>query len=766
MAEYSLTAKALSLLGGSFRSASADSFAAWASFVDSVGPQLVPFLVRPECFDSIPYAALGLPPVKLGELVPRSEEVWVLFCYRKAFRDSAPAGSPLRSDGFPLVLEWRRDETDSELLSKSFHSLASLVRSHLGVSGWGIHPAYGRYGDNVAFLDVSLFGDAGDADVVASAYGALLAGLECATTGRRLPFWPFPTFQWNDADECVAGVAGLAEKISVAADCEASVVMVARGQLRMANRLLQSLRRVDKVGKYGRMSVLAAGPERNPRRLAREIRDVLERRRWRRRLLLFGMCAAFVALAAVSAWVWDCRRELTAYYADYVDRFGIAEGRFAVSPAEVAGRNRAYMFVYRGYDRLSPWNRRRVLRSMWCIDGNGRICMDENEYPEHRAVTGMEFRYDEKGVIAETVHYGPGRRVLDVYRYSGRRANIADVIGECGSLATTFGGLRFASSVGGDLVTRIVYDRDGGGYVTKKAFHRDTQGEAAASSAGVSSLSFALLPDGRIRELRRLDWQDRPATNSVGVHLERYEYIGANLARTRLEDAGGRPVGAMGQEDERVCMYSDAGCLTQVECRVSGRLSRRLTYERLADCVVVSESRMPPANGASSGAWTSKVTVKDLNGNAVRETFGLADGRRPLRRDGQIASVARRFDSQGRMTEEVFYDENDAVMRNPAEGWAARKMAYEALDDGYVMWRRYFGEDMLPTLLPDDQIALERKEFDSRGRVRFWELFGDGDKPVDSAALGWHKAVMSYGRDGRRTVRFYDVKGSELPYDE
>ena len=127
MAEYSLTAESLLSFGRNPPQCER-AFARWAAFADKVGQAIFPFIIKPGSLNAVPFRALGMTPVKLSDMVPQPGEMWVLFCFKSSFRESVLPDSPLRTDGFPLVLEWRKGQSDSELLSSAFHDLASRVR--------------------------------------------------------------------------------------------------------------------------------------------------------------------------------------------------------------------------------------------------------------------------------------------------------------------------------------------------------------------------------------------------------------------------------------------------------------------------------------------------------------------------------------------------------------------------------------------------------------------------------------------------------------
>lgn len=311
MADYSFDAAILKTFASrSYPEDPAERFVYWADLADSVGPSMLPFLVQNGKWNDIPFAELGLKKFRPADLVPQPKEMWVLFCFRQ---DGVrpPPGSPLRQDGFPLVLEWRKKTKDSPLLSPAFHDLAQKVREQIGASDWGLHPAFGRYGDKVSFADAGLFSDAEHVSSIASAWGALAAGLSCAAENRWPRVWPFPTIQWNRETGRTAGVAGLREKLAVASDFGAEVVSVDRSQLREARKELGILRKEHRLDR-GNVPALFAVPPGPPAATAERIAMGAQWKTRRRRRLLFALNITPVLIAAAAAAIgcvrWQIRR--------------------------------------------------------------------------------------------------------------------------------------------------------------------------------------------------------------------------------------------------------------------------------------------------------------------------------------------------------------------------------------------------------------------------------------------------------------------------
>ncbi len=301
MASFALSADALLSFGKNPPSRDVH----WVIFTDRVGQSVLPFIVRPDRLVSVPFAKLGMRPVKLSDMVPQQGEMWVLFCFKDSFRDAVSPDSPLRTDGFPLVLEWRRGQKDSPLLSGAFHDLAERVRRQVGGEGreWGLHPAFNRYADRTSFVDPALFSDAENSLQVASAWGALAAGLRCCVTGRFPGAWTFPSIQWDWESGKTLGVAGIARKLSVAADCGADTVVVSADQGKGAAKTLRELKSGPDGKRFGDLRLYVAKEAPGVNAVADDIAWGPSRKR--KRKLLFSAAAILLFAMTVGLFLWQ-----------------------------------------------------------------------------------------------------------------------------------------------------------------------------------------------------------------------------------------------------------------------------------------------------------------------------------------------------------------------------------------------------------------------------------------------------------------------------
>ena len=765
-AEYSLTADALLNFGRNPPSGER-AFVRWASFADRVGPSILPFVVRPDRLDAVPFKALGMTPVRLSDMVPQPDEMWVLFCFRDSFREALPPDSPLRADGFPLVLEWRRGQGDSELLSGAFHELADRVRGQFGEGAqeWGLHPAFDRYGDAVAFTDPDLFSDSGDSLQIASAWGALAVGLHRRLTGKYHGGWPFPSIQWEWKHRKAAGVAGIAEKLSVAADCGATVVTVAGDQKREAQDLLARLKRSDVDGRYGRLSILAARDVSDPRALARGICDDAVRRVRLRRLMVAAGAFLCAFAAAIGAFFYDDSRIVPFYYADYVDSFGLPQGIFPLKKSELAHRHIHYRFEYRGFRRgQSPhadsagwcvWNmlgfRRQLVRVVQANAHGYPRKWDHTEYADRPQI--QDFKYDRDRRLRE-IRYG---------RYNGeerkphleKRIELWNEGGIINGLIKMFAGegqldKAFAkaslTTVDSDTqgekseITKYLVRRDGSGRVVRRLFYN--RSDANASDAdGIYGFQYELDGLGRSTAqwylFREGDGFGRRA-NKKGVAGRKYEYAGRNMHKVAYVDPEGRPIS--GPHGWMVCID---------EFDEFDNNTRSTFYDEKGNITL-------RADGIAG--YTA---IYGSSGNETKISYFGVDGKPALHRDGNAGWMAE-YDARGNMTKQLFFgmDGKPTLLKN---GYAEACQAFD--ERGNVTNVSYYGVNGKPALHKDGYAEL-RHDYDERGNVTNVSYYGVNGKPT-LLKDGYAEMRMEYGEHGNMTKQLYfGVDGKPVLYKD
>jgi len=730
MTEFAVTAK--TILEFQRKRSPEEGLDYWADLADAVGGFL-PFIVRREVIVDIPFERINLPRLRSADFVPKSGEIWVLFCFDE---QDVPlsADSPIRSDGFPLILEWRKGMSDSPLLSEAFHSLADLVREQHGVRDWGLCPSFLRYGDKIAFTDSALFADNKDAVYVASAYGALTAGLSCAVSGKFPARWPFPTLQWDEKRWCIAGVGGLPRKFSVAANSGARVVTVAHEQLVKAKRSLEGLQRGPNGDLYADMRVCSVRDAWSPRVLARRIAFIESRVR---RIIHRCVLALIVLLGIAGTVGWDATREVYEYYDSFCDVWGRPQGIDKLTRSAVAKRIQSYRFAYRGYGfcGVKPY---RKLRRITCVNSSGYPVLKRNEellnIVDGNAVSDVvDWIYEEQG-HAVWVHgltwTGSRKTLLSYDDEDGLRANMRIVNLSNSVLPQKIdctGKDLFGDSVNfadaGSLAQEIVIARDAEGRVGSIRY-RNKVGELLNQTGllgygrGVTSVMFpSRNADGRVQEVR-FGNPDGFCSDRFGALGYRYQYVNGVLAEAIEFGVGKTNVCRLASADYTTGFPSGSvtfnGSITnQVKrylCRGGRLLEDACTFAdgstALMRHVAFDEYGYPTRTEGYCDGVLSSVRCGSRcmeNGKLIAMTNYLenAEGKRIPLRNGDHMEVYR-FAVDGGWAEEAHYDEEGNLRDLPRLG--------------RVRIRCYYGSNgktnAVETIqcLNDDGVPVENKE--------------------------------------------------------
>ena len=808
LVQYSLTAEAIrNFLGRPLPTDEEERLAYWEEFTDTFGPMLLPFLVRPDAVRHVPFAALNLHRLEPGDFKPHAGEMWVLFRFMQDAQIHDDSTSPLRTDGFVLVLEWREGKGDSALLSEPVRALAEAVRSRLGVSGWGLWPSGERYGDKVSFADASVFADSDNAERVASAWGALAAGLLCATSNRHPPFWPFPTLQWDEKGGRIAGVEGLKEKFSVAADCGARVVTVAQEQKRDACELLEKMRLGPDGARFKRLSVYAVKSQSDPRRLAERIAfGASDRRRLIRRIVVLGVTLPLAALLLLGgAFAYDSLTPVERYYRDYVVRYGVPQGLFEVSKSDLTGSH-AYRFTYRGYESFNLWRRKRVLRELARVNGYGCVINEEQVSPLHAKTARQRLEYDEEGNLARIWHLTVTGRVEEVHHYMDEGGVVKVAItrispntGEThvdGFVASTNASVR-ADDKSDETVHALKVVRDSQGFVRSILYLNNAENEIPISK-NPAKVEFDHDNLGRTTMIRHLSWDGRLVEDDKGVAKVRMlqgDYGVDVMVSERSDssivsqveadyDAKGNMTGVRRFGEGGVRLLTDEWAIGRVGGYDSGgEFGFMRYYDANSNAFDSAESQIiqkakydngrlveldktfSGKNGAAppEESYFSRITLRyDKDMNLVERCNYGADG--ALFKSSTVPAVCRFvYDGSGRIAERSFLSATGALMKGPA-GWARMSDTV----NGLVRWVRYFGEDGKPTFPLNDEspaikMTYEKGTFADGDHLVRTEVFGlDGTEKTNGAS-GWHRAEYEYNRFGRiQSCSFYDTDGSRV----
>ena len=695
----------------------------WDDLSDRVGPAL-PFIVRSEAIAAIPFEEINLPRMKAGELRPKPGEMWVLFCLLGGETD-ASTDSPIRADGFPIVLEWRKDTSDSPLLSSAFHALASLVRQQQGVEGWGLCPAYSRYGDNVDFTDPILFADHKDALYVASAYGALAAGLVCATTGKHPSSWPFPTMQWDENHHDLVGVMGLAQKFSVAADFGARIVTVAQEQAESAKKTLQTLRQGTDGHRFGGLRICAVSGRGKPAETARRIAYV-ESKIVRTRCAVAALLALVLLNVGGLAYWLDWQSEKIAYFSGCVDRFGVFEGLGPLNRSQLAGRGQSYRFHYQGYDSFVPGRRKPVVQKVCCVNAFDHVRQEErNPLPHLLPAAGREFVYSKDGALLAVRNLEADGTLKEICRIGGREAEIVDIVrrGADGRLGTASRVIAGGLQPGLDEIGRYRIRRNKDGFVVRVESFRKGQDVPVPDKHGVFRTDYRVDGLGRVIGETYYSWDGQPVSR---------------------ED-----------DDERMFAYDDGGNVIEIRHLKGGKVVWRemRAYDNHGNCVQVKKASLDSDHPILG--WSEQKIAYDEHGERTLVEHYGSDGKLAKLTDARW--IRRPMFANGHLTGDdvSFFD-----WRNEpgADGHVFRRESRYDENMRRIEIRRYGKNGQL--LVGGEVAALETWKYDAEGRELENET-ANGDGTPWCGTRGYSRRVHDFviGKDGiAKTTRYYASK--------
>ena len=527
-----------------------------------------------------------------------------------------------------------------------------------------------------------------------------------------------------------------------------------------------------------------------------------ELRRRRRQLMIRALSAlALSGVCAFGGWYgWDWTREKTAYFTDYVDRFGVPEGICPLRPEQVVGRGQAYRFHYRGYDSFLPGTRRPVLRKVFCVNSFDHIRNESNVRPLHPQAAGLRFHYDEKLTIAKVEHLEVDGTVKATFRYSGLGAGIVDVIrrGGDGRLGTV---ARILPITGKDAhrdeIGRYHIARDERGHVIRTESYRDARGVPAADGRGVHRTDYRLDGAGRVVSESYYSWSGQRVLCGVGVDEMQYVYDATgNIGELHGVKDGKRVFSTVYEYDARGNCTKTEKESHDVACPVKGWVEQRKAYDEHGEMVRLEHF---DANGNAAkytdSRWERKVRFED--GCLVEEDVSYFDekgdvgqvngvARCVMRYDGNMrnietirhgmdgklldspklaAIVRRKFDNEGRMVECSTIGPDGKEWVDPEHGWSVCRHRYVLEHDILVQTTSYF-RCAEGRLSPVEELGTgaetEEMSYDTKGRVFCIRLFGANGKAVANH-LNWHKTQFKFDRYGfLAEIAYWDADGKPV----
>ena len=415
--------------------------------------------------------------------------------------------------------------------------------------------------------------------------------------------------------------------------------------------------------------------------------------------------AAALLLCCLGVFAWDYNRSTYAYFADYVDRYGVPEGVLPLTEKQVEKRNRSFQFEYRRIPFGEPgaWNWR-IHRVAYVNSALQPQEITTTEWKDRYPILEMEYHKD-NGMAARINYCDTKGKVLLRHVLSERNgvpAAVADFIASREQQGTGFVGASLASMSMGQMdanqqksnIVRYVYERDENGHIVRQTFHSNNDYQLSRSAVSDA--------DGIFGKQYTLD--------SLGRRTQ-VEYLGIEGERACTKK------GVSGYE----CEYEPHGNIA------------RASYFDINDSLVLNELM-----------WATGINIVDNDGNVIEESYFDEEGKPCLDNDGYAKWTAR-YDERGFAIEAAFFDEEGkpCLDNNGYAKWTAK---YD--ERGNRIEETYYDEERKPCL-SNEGIAKVTFKYDERGNKIETACFDEEGKPCISN-YGYAKWTARYDERGNR----------------
>lgn len=485
-----------------------------------------------------------------------------------------------------------------------------------------------------------------------------------------------------------------------------------------------------------------------------------EEEKKKRRRIFLGFVPFIALLLLGGLFVWDARRAVCNYYANYVDSYGLPKGIFKLTSDNLQRRNIHYRFEYDGirfgkpfHADSSDWSPirlfgfHRLLKRVVQAMPNGEPRQwNHTEYGSRPPV--QEFvGYDSQGILREVRYWkfaGDGFALrMDKRLLLSDNDNVVNgllkIMGK-DDRTFLFAGAGIASWSSADSsdsyrceIAQHVFTRTSEGLIKTIRF-LDACGAPSADSDGIWGCWFEHDEYGRVRELWYLAPDGRTReSNKRGVAGKRYTYKGRVMETAAYIDASGKPV------------INDQGWMVCVDCFDADDNNIGSSY---LDSKGV---RMTLSNGCAGyravyeGGNETSITFLDVLGNPV------------MRNDG-FCSIHYTYNNHGSVIAKEFRDINGNPVFCEVDGCAIVKVEYDEETGFRTGWRKFAADGATPMRDEEGYSAVKELRDDEGRLLSLSAIDTNGCKVV--AANGYSEVRYAYGDGGVVTnTAFFGTNG-------
>ncbi|MDR3261102.1 MAG: toll/interleukin-1 receptor domain-containing protein, partial [Tannerella sp.] len=361
-------------------------------------------------------------------------------------------------------------------------------------------------------------------------------------------------------------------------------------------------------------------------------------------------------------YVWDYNRLKTEYYADYIDRWGLAEGVVPLSQSQVNKRYAHYRFESK---------QRKLRRVVYANSVGTPIDHEDTEYIDRTSI--QEFTYTDDGRLQTTALKNAKGKAIVNYSWGGAKFDRVDLKQNNGESAATLISITayiFSEKISDSKVEikRFKLTRNEEGGIIRKEFKRHNGDDAVGACDADSIWGFEYCLDslGRPVEIYYSGYDGQHLPAKTGVMGRKYDYdIYGNICRAEY----------VGKDNKSV-------------------LNQRFWSDKNGNIIEKAYFGMDgnPCLAENSGyaKWTRKYNKR---GNQIEETYFGIDGNPCLNNDS-VAIWTAKYDERGNQIEEAYF----GIDGNPCLKYRVAKWTAKYDERGNQIEEAYFGIDGNPCL--------------------------------------------------------------------
>ena len=516
--------------------------------------------------------------------------------------------------------------------------------------------------------------------------------------------------------------------------------------------------------------------------------DVLWQRHERRRKKIRNIWIAIASVFLLCAiGIYDYNRTKVEYYADFVDRWGIAEGIIPLDDDQVSHRHHSFKFEYTrvpfGEKDFYSWRLKRVS----LVNYKGVI---SDYVPDHHAFFYpiQEFEYTD-GYVTDIINRDTYKRVVMRYSvkddYEHNTACLIDMEGKekrqgsaylDASTTSMMPDVNFNSTK--SKIKRFHYTRNEDGYITKITYHANDGDDLTETAIGDNNNIYGNLFEldslGRIATLSYINNEGHLMTDKFGVGHIRYTY--STYSETETTEFLGEDFKLAYNEQKYAkikCLFDKYGnIIEQYNMGVDGKpcfdykniYCRIITYD-YNGCM--TEYKCYDFNGNLSYCSDNYAIQRleyDSKGRCIKVThYGIDD--RPCYTTGNVCTTKLQYNKNDCITEYSYYD----VFGNPCvenKNFGVHKSCCNYDSFNNLLEISLYDEDGNNVLSPIYHFATQKLGYNEYHQVISIKNYNEQGEPCFGSDNSCYRLITYDSRGNIIKESFYDIHDNPCFSDE